>query len=114
MTLYQYTPHFVELLSPIFSKWLLSDYLEAAALLDTRVSVLRKVQSSWSHEVYSPSADGEYNQKTTLMTLEFKMEINAPREKKEIIRESDLDLGIKKAFSAELYWSLNLMEEEIP
>ena len=33
------------------------------------------------------------------------MEINAPREKKEIIRESDLDLGIKKAFSAELYWS---------
>lgn len=105
MTLYQYTPHFAELLSPIFSKWLLSDYLEAAALLDTRVSVLRKIQSPWSHKVYSPSAGGEYNQKTTLMTLEFKMEINAPRERKEIIRESNLDLGIKKAFSAELYWS---------
>lgn len=39
------------------------------------------------------------------MTLEFKMEINASTERKEIIRKSDLDVGIKKAFAAELYWS---------
>ena len=114
MTLYQYTPHFVELLSPVFSKLLLSDCHETAAVLDSRVTMLRKIQSPWSHEVYSPSAGGEYNQKTTLMTLEFKMEINASRERKEIIRKSDWDLEIKKAFSAELYWSWNLMEEEIP
>ena len=34
------------------------------------------------------------------------MEIDAPRKKKEIIRVSDLDLGVKKAFSAELILGL--------